>query len=168
MAEAISDTGPILHLHEIGSLQALRCFGELEIPDLVARELESFDLSADLVADAVGGRFQVTEVAKSDWQVLISLEGARLQPADAQVLALARTAEFRTPVLTDDLEVRRVVETENGLAVGSIGILVRNYHLGHLARFELEERVAQLLTESTLHMSSPFRRYVRRLIRDIE
>lgn len=39
MAEAISDTGPILHLHEIGSLGALSVFEELILPERVAEEV---------------------------------------------------------------------------------------------------------------------------------
>ena len=39
MHEAITDTGPVLHLHEIDWLEALRVFDRLVMPDLVAEEL---------------------------------------------------------------------------------------------------------------------------------
>ncbi len=44
MYEAISDTGPILHLSEIDKLSSLNIFEQIYIPTLVAAELEHFDL----------------------------------------------------------------------------------------------------------------------------
>ena len=168
MPEAISDTGPILHLHEIGCLEALGCFDALTIPDLVAAELEGFGFSIDHVRASVESPVEVQSVEASSWRRVVTDQGDRLQPADAQVLTLAVAAGFGIPVLTDDLEIRRAVEKEGGLAVGSIGILVKNYHQQRFAKSELERRVDQLVGKSTLHMSRPFRRYVRTLIQEIE
>jgi hypothetical protein len=39
--ETISDTGPILHLEEIGNVQILQTVAPLRVPDLVADELEA-------------------------------------------------------------------------------------------------------------------------------
>ena len=50
MLEAISDTGPILHLHEIGKLFTLNVFERLYIPRLVADELGCYDLNAEDIA----------------------------------------------------------------------------------------------------------------------
>jgi hypothetical protein len=38
VAEAIGDTGPFLHLHEIERLDALQVFTRIEVPTLVWRE----------------------------------------------------------------------------------------------------------------------------------
>lgn len=45
MSDAIADTGPILHLHEIGRLDALRIFDSLLIPDLAADEIRAYGLN---------------------------------------------------------------------------------------------------------------------------
>jgi predicted nucleic acid-binding protein len=44
MREAITDTGPVLHLNEIGRLECLRIFEHLVMPDLVAEELHNYGL----------------------------------------------------------------------------------------------------------------------------
>jgi len=44
MPEAISDTGPLLHLHEIGQLDALGIFTHLILPSLVADKLRTHGL----------------------------------------------------------------------------------------------------------------------------
>jgi len=49
MPEAVSDTGPILHLHEINRLYALSVFERLLIPALVAEELKSYGLEANFL-----------------------------------------------------------------------------------------------------------------------
>jgi len=49
MLEAISDTGPILHLHEIGKLFTLNVFERLYIPRLVADELGRYGLDAETI-----------------------------------------------------------------------------------------------------------------------
>ena len=49
MLEAISDTGPILHLHEIGKLFTLNVFERLYIPGLVAEELGRYGLDAEAI-----------------------------------------------------------------------------------------------------------------------
>lgn len=44
MPEAISDTGPVLHLHEIGRQAALGIFERPVVPNLVAEELRTYRL----------------------------------------------------------------------------------------------------------------------------
>ena len=87
-----------------------------------------------------------------------------IQPADAQVLVLARLNRFRDPVLTDDLVLRRRLEDHQVLAIGSIGILIRAYTTGHLSRTDLENAVEALITTSSLHISPAFRKYISHLI----
>jgi len=42
MLEAVSDTGPILHLHEISQTEVLNIFERLFIPGMVAGELRFY------------------------------------------------------------------------------------------------------------------------------
>ena len=50
MLEAISNTCPILYLHEISNLFTLNIFEQLYIPRLVADELGCYDLNAEDIA----------------------------------------------------------------------------------------------------------------------
>jgi predicted nucleic acid-binding protein len=90
-----------------------------------------------------------------------------LQPADAQVFALAKAERFEKTVLTDDLALRRRIEAQNGIAVGSIGILIRAYRIGQLQRSELDEAIEALFQHSTLYLSRPFRAYIQRLLESL-
>jgi len=57
-----------------------------------------------------------------------------------------------------------VLESRGVLAVGSVGLLVRAHAAGLLDLAELEHAVDALFDRSTLHLSTGFRRYVRRLL----
>jgi predicted nucleic acid-binding protein len=83
------------------------------------------------------------------------------------VLSLAWADAFRSPVLTDDLTLRRMLEREGATAVGTAGVLVRAYRRGLLARTELDAAVDALFERSTLHVSLAFRAYVRSLLRTL-
>lgn len=166
VADAIGDTGPFLHLHEIDRLDALQVFTRIEVPGLVWRELENFGLSrAVLRPGEVTPPLAVAEVPEGLHRGSEEGGSLRLQPADEQVLALARHTRYRLPVLTDDLAVRRRIEHEGGIAVGTVGVLVRCHCIGGSSFSQLEDSIERLMTRSSLHMSRPFRRFVRKLIR---
>lgn len=167
VAEAIGDTGPFLHLHEIDRLDALQVFTRIEVPELVWRELESFGLSrAALKPGETRPALAVVQVSAGLLRGSEESGSVRLQPADEQVLALARHTSYQLPVLTDALAVRRRIEHEGGIAVGTVGVLVRCHRLGKSSFSQLEDSIERLMTGSSLHMSRPFRRFVRKLIRE--
>lgn len=169
VSKALSDTGPILHLHEIERLDALGVFAQIEVPARVALELERLGLPPAAIRGRLGGAELVVTAPRTeqgDEGDEIG-ENGLLQPADRQVLALASRSRFRLPVLTDDLALRRRVEQESGVAVGSVGLLVRSFKLGRCRRSDLDQAVEALMSRSSLHMSRPIRRYVLELIRDL-
>lgn len=139
-------------------------FAHLEVPDLVAGELASYGLEVSNLG-VVGLTVRVVAVAEADWErVLRAPSQAPIQPADAQVVLLARGDHFRALVLTDDFTLRRRLEDEGATAVGSVGILVRAYHGGRITRLQLDDAIDALFTRSTLHLSRAFRGYVRQLL----
>jgi predicted nucleic acid-binding protein len=125
MHEAISDIGPILHLHEIDQLNTLSIFERLSIPGLVADELRAYGLNPlDLCIKALS----VVIVPVSDASrnaALTHNDPSPIQPADAEVFVLAQSESFQKPVLTDDLALRRRLEKHGAVVVGSVGVLVR-------------------------------------------
>lgn len=165
--EIVSDTGPILHLHEIDRLPLLTTLSPLNIPDLVQAELGLYGIPmADLVK--AGIEVTVTPVAEPIWREILLIPGfTRIQPADAQVFAIARSCSFQVLTLTDDLALRKLLEREGATVVGSIGLLIRGYRDGRLTRAALEKCIDDLLGKSTLHLSRAFRSYVRQLVEEL-
>jgi predicted nucleic acid-binding protein len=153
MREAITDTGPVLHLHEIGRLEALSVFDHLAMPGLVADELRAYGLDPSRLGVS-GLDAAIVAVPSEEWSPIVSEPNQpTIHPADAQVFVLAQSDRFQKPVLTDDLALRRRLESQGATVVGSVGVLVRAYTIGRLQRNELDGAIDALFTVSTLHMS---------------
>jgi predicted nucleic acid-binding protein len=90
-----------------------------------------------------------------------------INPADTEVLILAHEDGFSKPILTDDMALRRELEFRGALVIGSVGLLVRAYNKALMARTDLDHAIDALFDERTLHLSSAFRGYVRKLINDL-
>jgi predicted nucleic acid-binding protein len=167
MTEAISDTGPLLHLHEVDQWPALRVFEHVLIPDLVAEELRLYLLDpAQLIATGI--HITIVAVDRDDWTVILNESNPpTIHSADAQVAVLARQHAYRLPILTDDLSLRKLLEKQGALVIGTIGVLVRAYTAGHLTRLELNGAVEALFTVSTLHLGRAFRAYVQQLLANL-
>lgn len=164
MPDSIADTGPILHLYEIGRLPVLGLIAPLTLPDLVFAELRARSIDRRIL-DAAGVPFDVVPVeAETEEPTGIT---PRLQPADAQVLALARARGFEALLVTDDLALRRVLEGHGATVVGSVGLLVRARRAGLLSRQGLENAIEDLFDHSSLHLSRAFRAYVEQLLSEL-
>lgn len=98
--EAIVDTGPLLHLYEIGRLSALTIFKTLLVPGAVNRELERFGVAATL-AGLAEVRLDLRDIAEDETRLELEGTNHAIQPADAEVLALARSQRFSQPILTE-------------------------------------------------------------------
>lgn len=168
MSSAIADTGPILHLNEIDRLDALNIFARITMPRLVLQELAKHNVTR--------GRFDnqmfelvIVDVPESKWQPLTQALGQPvIHAADAQVFVIAQESDFTTPVLTDDLALRRRLDGVNATSVGTIGILVRAYKQSLFNRQELDSSIDALFTSSTLHASRAFKAYIEKLLSDLE
>lgn len=164
--EAICNTGPALHLEEVDRLKALNLVAPLFLPDLVLKELEAHGLGAARLREA-GITFTVQEVEPLAWRKVIRDVASRIQPADAQVFFLARAHQFQSLVLTDDLALRRLLESHGNQVAGTVGILIRAYSAGWISRGEMETAFEALFEKSTLHLSPAFRAYVRKILADL-
>ncbi|HEX4953878.1 MAG TPA: hypothetical protein VF017_10845 [Thermoanaerobaculia bacterium] len=158
----------MLHLYEIGSLDALFVFDVLLLPEGVAGEAARLGVPGEALRGLRLQRPEPNLNSPGVSQSTARYEGAQaLQPTDRQVLALARDHNFLAPVLTDDLALRREVESSGGVVVGTFGILLRRFRHGGSSLDEVRQEVERLLTVSTLHLSPPFRAYVRQRMRDL-
>jgi predicted nucleic acid-binding protein len=167
MSEAITDTGPILHLNEIGRLELLSIFNQLIMPERVAEELKTFGLESDNLGVA-NLNVIISTVQEREWKLVINNPNQPLiHPADAQVFVLAQSNQFQKPILTDDLALRRRLENQQATVVGTVGVLIRAYTLKQFQRNELENAIEALITTSTLHINPAFRTYIQHLITNI-
>jgi predicted nucleic acid-binding protein len=163
LPETVADTGPVLHLHEIGRLPLLKVVSPITIPDLVESELEKRGIrQADLHEAEIAAT--VSPVHESVWRQLLLAPGfSAIQPADAQVYALAQASGFRALTVTDDLTLRKLLEDRGASVVGTVGIILKGYSTGKMDRRDLDLVLAELLTKSTLRLSRAFRAYLRTL-----
>jgi predicted nucleic acid-binding protein len=161
--ETISDTGPVLHLHEIGQLATLTTVAPVVLPDLVLAELETRGLDLAQLGE-MGVESMVSPVPTSEWEEILRNLAPQIQPADAQVFALARASRFQALALTDDLSLRRLLESHGAPVTGTVGILIRAYTSSKISRWELDAAIESLFNDSSLHLSSGFRAYLRKLL----
>lgn len=166
MPETVSDTGPILHLQEIGHLALLSVAGTLILPNLVVAELESRSMGPAHLREAAV-EFIISQVPTSEWRGILQTIAPQIQPADAQVFAMARANRFQALVLTDDLALRRLLEDHGAQVAGTVGILVRGYASGRLSPLELRAAIDSLFTGSSLFISRAFRNYLKNLLIDL-
>jgi predicted nucleic acid-binding protein len=169
VSEAISDTGPILHLAEIGALSVLAIFRRVLVSNQVNEELQKHGI--DL---AVEGQLRPeltfeTRVIGQDLVtgLLQELATFKLHRADASVIALADNLQIRS-ILTDDMELRKALESRGHKVIGTIGITVRAYKVGRLSREALENLIDDLFSHSSLHLSRGFRQFVREMLIALE
>ena len=146
----VSDTGPLLHLREAGTLDTLRAAGQVFIPPAVETEITALDAgwSGDRPEwiEAVPLKPPFQEQA-SDW-----MKAGLLDPGEAEALALAHQlpAEW---LLTDDTAAR-VVASRLGLEVhGSLGVVLWAAASGHFSRAEAEDALSAL-SRSSLWLST--------------
>ena len=126
LRQVVCDTGPILHLHEVGALDLLQRVGEITIPPVVAEELERLVPNSrplwiavrDLVKNPVGWR---------DW-----VEAGVLDPGEAQALGLVLEIGA-TWFLTDDTAARLVASRLKIEVHGSLGVVLWAVATKHLS-----------------------------------
>ena len=117
---AVADTGPLIHLAEIGCLTLLTIFTELHIPKGVWLEADRPPTIREKLTFATHHFIQQEDVAK--FAVDHGLE--KLQAGERESLLLC--SKLALPVLlTDDLAVRKAAKVLGLTPVGSLGIVAR-------------------------------------------
>jgi len=160
---AVADTGPILHLSEIGETGLLSIFTRVSVSQHVRAELARHGI-LDSALDAIGDRLQIERVSSEEMSSqLKSALRFRIHRADLSTLALASRIKPDL-VLTDDLDLRKALESQGYQVVGSIGVLLRALRDRRFKKTDLLMRLDQLLDGSTLYTSKAFRMAVREMV----
>lgn len=164
---AVTDTGPLLHLAEIGQEGLLRLFERVIASEQVAAEARRFGV-LDRITSALGCRLVIERV--TDGEVSAQREVLDDRCAHQTDLSVAALAARSTPdvVLTDDLTLRKGLEAQGCQVVGSVGILVRAFRAGRVSKSDLHVSLERLFDGSSLYLSKSFRAHVRSLLDDID
>lgn len=151
MDRAVSNTGPILHLHEVDCLRELRAVGSIIIPPEVQRELRRSGLRDEL------RKMRFIKTAKmgkrgKDLSSLLARKYA-LDLGEAEAIALAKESNAKL-LLTDDLDARDVAKRMGLEPSGTVGVLLRAYRRRILARKRTVDALRKLHSDSTLYITS--------------
>jgi len=145
---AVSDTGPLIHLAEVGCLPLLSIFEALHIPEGVWRE-------ADRPATIREGlrfarRHSLEPQDTESFTVQHGLE--KLQAGERESLLLCSRLSVQV-LLTDDLAVRRAAKGLGLTPVGSLGIIARAHRMGQITREAAERHLRELYSVSSLFVT---------------
>jgi predicted nucleic acid-binding protein len=152
----VSDTGPVLHLYEAGSLEILSLFGKVDLVPAVLAELQThapalfYEHVPAWVNPATPSADALSKA--SDW-----LTAGLLHAGEAEALAHAQAVGSNL-FLTDDTAARVMAESLGISAHGSLGIILYGAATGHLSKSEAEGHLSSLASRSTLWLSALVRR----------
>lgn len=138
---AVLDTGPLIHLAEIGSLSLLSAFDRLYVPETVYEELEASgvpDGLSDLAYELVAPNEALAEAAELD-------------PGERAVLTAAK--ERSAILLTDDLSARETATDVEIEVHGSIGVISLGCARGRIDGDEAASLMRTLQRETSLFVT---------------
>ena len=150
--KAVSDTGPIIHLSEVGYFHCLRIVDNLFITKSVESEIRS--------KNAPGKN----ELRSTGWIITKELDGIQkekadkiakdfgIELADAEAIMLAKANEIKL-LFTDDKSAREIAEYYGLEVHGSAGIIARAYRDKILSYEEVKEALEKLYQESSLYIT---------------
>ncbi|MDO8625633.1 MAG: hypothetical protein Q7R47_06120 [Candidatus Diapherotrites archaeon] len=144
--KAVSDTGPLIHLREIGALDALKIFSII-VPPEVKEELKTIPKGI-VVQDGFDNDL-----------VSILINTYRLDLAESQAIALAKTLRINL-FLTDDLDARTTAAKLGLEPHGTIGILLKAYRHNIFSKQQTIQFIQRLKTDSTLFITSDLIKYI--------
>jgi len=138
---AVADTGPLIHLSEIGSLDLLDVLDRLYVPETVYEEL-----AAGSVPDGLEElSYELVTASQS------SETDAELDAGETAALTVA--IEHDCVLLTDDMAAREVATEADVEVHGSIGVIALAHARDRLDRDEAAKRMRALQEETSLFVS---------------
>lgn len=143
----ISNTSPLLYLHQVGCLDLLRgMYGRVRIPSAVRMEL-------------LAGAEQSIAVPDTSALAWIDVQGVTervllptivdLGPGEAEAIALALSCQGSLLILDDRLG-RRIARLSGVACTGTLGVLLKAKQVGLLSRVA---PVLEQLRQTTMHLT---------------
>ena len=142
--EAVSDTGPILHLHEINKIVLLSVFQKVLISQIIKEELTSHGVSV------LPKNIKIEAINKD--QTLLLAQRYDLELGESSGIWLCKSLKINL-FLTDDLDAREVASALELKPVGSLGIIIRSYREKLIAQKEAISLIHALHENSSLFVT---------------
>lgn len=157
-ANAVSNTGPIMHLSEIGLLEAFNIFSMISIPEEVANELNRSKFYIPKKIKLLNLKSEWKDVVK----VLTNQYNLDLGESEAIALALQEKADY---FLTDDLDARNNALSYYLKVHGTVGIILRAFREKIIDKKTAIKKVNELHMLSSLFITQDL---IREIINSIE
>jgi predicted nucleic acid-binding protein len=165
MNVVVTDTGPLLHLHQVGVMDLIARLGNIHATPQVWSELQRHapDLKESGLPDwlALINPSAIAADQADQWQ-----QARLLDAGEAEALAYARDISAEL-FLTDDTAARTMGESLGIQVRGSIGVVLYLAASGHLSSVEASQVLDALEQHSTLWMSAKVRTTARAALRAI-
>ncbi|MBU0502175.1 MAG: hypothetical protein ABIH69_05770 [bacterium] len=146
--EAVSDSGPLIHLAQISKFDLLDVFPKIYIPEEVYSEVSASDASLKEKID----KAKNVEKNRISPQPIGKLEKYNLDLGELQAISLCQKLDKKL-FLTDDLDAREA-SLEVGLEPhGSVGIIVLAYRRKHINLESAEKAMYDLYEVSNLFIT---------------
>jgi len=148
----VSDTGPLLHLSEIGCSQLLLHIQKIYVPDSVCNEYKKHKRNSD--ADVLTFKnIKHIPVAKYELQDFIHQHNlGELHSGETECLFLCRNLSVDV-ILTDDLAVRDIANSLHITPVGSLGVIIKSYREKIITLAQAEKYIIDLYKTSSLYVT---------------
>ncbi len=150
--KAIIDSGPLIHLKEIGAQKALSVFDLSTVGEVLA-EVKALPVG---VKEKSGFDNNLVQLLQNEFGLGI---------AEGQCIALAKATGTKI-FLTDDLDARTTAISLGLEPHGTVGILLKAYRQKVFSRAEAIGFVEKLKTGSTLYITTELVQYILGQIRE--
>lgn len=148
----VADAGPLIHLEEIDALQFLVSFVPLYVPEQVWGETVGYGRVRAESLQAMPGLRRVT-VSNDECDRFVTTNALQhLHVSERACLALCTRGGINT-LLTDDLAVRDAAKQLGVQPVGSLGVIIRAFHMHNIERVEAETLLRRLQMTSSLFVT---------------
>ena len=143
-SEAVTDTGPVIHLTEVKAVKSFRVFSRAFVPLAVREEFEKLGALPDfLVAVNLSPR-------EKQLAVLFSAK-YKLGLGESEAIILAK--RLKAVFLTDDLQARIMAQAHGIETHGTIGLLLRAFRESLLTEKQVITALEALLEKSTIFVT---------------
>lgn len=151
ISKAVFDTGPFLHLHEIGLLNILRLFKSILIADEVLKELKEKPNLHNSISKIKNIRLLQLKLNYKDLsKLLIEKHNIDLAESGSISLALQEKADV---FITDDLDARTIAKNLNLEVHGTVGVIVRAYREKIISKETAINKIKELHENSSLFIT---------------
>lgn len=148
---AVADSGPLLHLAEVGAIGLMRVFDSILIPDAVWQECVQPGRLID--QDFATLTIARHRIAREDLDRFVRDRALRhLHQGECECLYLCEQRDVSL-IMTDDLAVRDAAMRMNLRPVGSLGIVIRACTSGAIGSVDAERTLLELYDNSTLFVT---------------